>query len=106
MINLQRLIEVTRFISSKYTRSKVRKALPKDFEYIIDELLNINESLQNKEAYFSAIIETIIQIGRANAFIIAICKLIQRLVIDRLHVVGDIFDRGPNAEKVMEEKVF
>jgi len=101
--SLKRLIEVARVVSSKYTRSKVRKSLPHDFQYIIEELLNVNENLLNKEAYFSAIIKTIIEIDRADDFVIALSKLIQRLAVDRLHIVGDIFDRGPAADKVMDE---
>ncbi|MCF8366861.1 MAG: fructose-1,6-bisphosphatase [Bacteroidales bacterium] len=102
-VTLQRLIEVTRATASKYTRSKVRKALPADFAYIIEELLHESPTSQNKARYFEGIVQTIIRIGRASEFIIAICKLIQRLAIDRLHVVGDIFDRGPNPEKVMDK---
>ena len=102
-INLKRLINVSRVVSSKYTRSKVRKSLPTDFQYIIDELLNVNENVLNKEAYFSAIINTIIDIDRARDFVIALSQLIQRLAVDRLHIVGDIFDRGPAADKVMDE---
>jgi fructose-1,6-bisphosphatase III len=102
-VTLQRLIEVTRATASKYTRSKVRKALPPDFSYIIEELLHESPTSQNKARYFEGIIKTIIRIERAREFIIAICKLIQRLAIDRLHVVGDIFDRGPNPEKVMDK---
>ena len=100
---LKLLIEVARLFSSKYTRSKVRKSLPEDFQYIIDEMLNVNENLLNKEMYFSAIIDTIIDLDRAHAFIVTLSELIQRLAVDRLHVVGDIFDRGPAAEKVMDE---
>lgn len=99
-ITLQRLAKVARASASKYTRSKVRKAMPKDFGYIIDELLN--ESGEDKEDYFEGIINTIISIDRAEPFIIAICKFIQRLLIDRLHIIGDIYDRGPSAEKVMD----
>jgi fructose-1,6-bisphosphatase-3 len=102
-VTLQRLIEVTRSTASKYTRSKVRKALPDDFAYIIEELLHENPTDRNKEKYFEGIIQTIIRIDRAKEFVVAICKLIQRLSIDRLHVVGDIFDRGPNPEKVMDK---
>jgi fructose-1,6-bisphosphatase-3 len=102
-VTLQRLISVTRATASKYTRSKVRKALPQDFSYIIEELLHESPTSQNKARYFEGIIQTIIRIERAREFIIAICKLIQRLAIDRLHVVGDIFDRGPNPEKVMDK---
>ncbi len=99
-ITLQRLTKVARASASKYTRSKVRKAMPPDFGYIIDELLN--ESGEDKEDYFESIINTIIFIGRAKHFIIAICEFIQHLLIDRLHIIGDIFDRGPYPEKVME----
>jgi len=102
-ITLQRLAKVARAAASKYTRSKVRKAMPKDFGYIIDELLN--ESGEDKEEYFEGIINTIISIDRAEPFIIAICKFIQRLLIDRLHIIGDIFDRGPSAEKVMDRLI-
>lgn len=104
-VTLQRLIEVTRATASKYTRSKVRKALPADFAYIIEELLHESPDSPNKEKYFDEIIRTIIRIDRAKEFIIAICRLIQRLAIDRLHIVGDIFDRGPAPEKVMETLV-
>lgn len=102
-VTLQRLIEITRVMAQKYSRSKVRKSLPDEFRYIIDELLNVNEAQRDKEAYFGAIIKTIIEIDRASAFIVALCKLIKRLAIDRLHIVGDIFDRGPHADKVMDE---
>lgn len=101
-ITLYRLIEICRFVSSKYTRSKVRKALPKDFAYIIEELLHEDLDMNNKEEYYNEIIKTIIKIGRANEFIVAISKLIQKLVIDKLHIIGDIFDRGPGAEIVMD----
>ena len=100
-ITLYRLVEVCRVAASKYTRSKVRKALPKDFEYIIEELLHNDYSL-NKEQYYEQIIRTIIAIGRADAFIIALSKLIQRLIIDRLHIIGDIFDRGPGAHIILD----
>ncbi len=99
-ITLQRLTKVARASASKYTRSKVRKAMPKDFAYIIDELLN--ESGEDKEEYFESIINTIIYIGRAKNFIVAICEFIQHLLIDRLHIIGDIYDRGPYPEKVMD----
>lgn len=102
-ITLQRLVIVARAAASKYTRSKVRKAMPVDFSFIIDELLN--ESGEDKEEYFEGIINTIIRIDRAEAFIIAICKFIQRLLIDGLHIIGDIYDRGPFAEKVMDRLI-
>lgn len=101
-ITLHRLISICRFVSSKYTRSKVRKALPSDFSYIIDELLNEQPNRTNKEDYYNEIIRTIIKIGRGNEFIISISKVIQTLVIDRLHIVGDIFDRGPGADIIMD----
>jgi fructose-1,6-bisphosphatase-3 len=100
VITLQRLSMIARSAASKYTRSKVRKSMPKDFSYIMEELLN--ESGENKEEYFESIIFTIISIRRAEAFIIALCKFIQRLLIDRLHIIGDIYDRGPYAERVMD----
>lgn len=96
---LNRLVCVARDVAMKYTRSKVRKAMPKNYEYIIDELLY--ESSIDKASYFSSIIKSIIELDRANFFIESICAFIKRLLIDRLHVVGDIYDRGPNAEKVM-----
>lgn len=101
-ITLYRLIEICRYVSLKYTRSKVRKALPKDFSYIIEELLHEQPDRQDKEEYYNEIVKTIIKIGRANEFIVAISKLIQRLVVDRLHIVGDIFDRGPGAHIIMD----
>jgi len=101
--NLIYLIEIARNLASKYTRSKTRKTLPKEFQYIIEELLNVNENLMNKEAYFEAILNTIVELDRADKFIITLSTLIQNLAIDRLHIVGDIFDRGPAADKVMDE---
>jgi fructose-1,6-bisphosphatase-3 len=101
-ITIHRLIEVCRKAAFKYTRMKVRKALPEDFAYIIEELMHKGPEEFDKEEYYSEIIKTIIRIGRADEFIVALSKLIQRLVIDRLHIVGDIFDRGPGADIVME----
>ena len=101
MVTLQRLSMVARVAASKYTRSKVRKAMPKDFSYIIDELIN-QRTEKNKQDYYNEIIKSIIEIERARPFIIAMCNFIQRLMIDRLHIIGDIYDRGPSAEKVME----
>jgi len=99
---IYRLVIVCRKAAFKYTRMKVRKALPKDFAYIIEELMHQGPEEYDKEEYYSEIINAIISIGRADEFIIAMSKLIQRLVIDRLHIVGDIFDRGPGADIVME----
>ena len=101
-IHLFRLIEVCKRVSSKYTRSKVRKAFPKEFAYILDELLNENEDRINKYDYYNKIIETIIDLDRARAFIIAISNLIQRFAVDRLHIIGDIYDRGPGADIIMD----
>ena len=100
---LQQLIAVCRLATSKYTRSKVRKAMPKDFEYIIDELLNTDNGAANRQDYFSNILDTIIEIDRADEFIIQISQLIQRMVIDKLHIIGDIFDRGPGACAIMDD---
>ena len=102
-IMLYRLIEVSRAVSSKYTRSKVRKALPKGFDYIIDELLHSQGEDRNKENYYKQIIESIIDLNRADAFIIAISDLIKRMAIDHLHIIGDIYDRGPGAPIIMDK---
>jgi len=101
-ITLHRLISVCKRVSLKYTRSKVRKALPKDFAYIIEELINEKEEIVDKVAYYNEIVATIIRLRRAKDFIIALCKVIQRLVIDHLHIVGDIYDRGPKAVAIMD----
>lgn len=101
-VTLYRLIDLCRYVSSKYTRSKVRKALPKDFEYIIEELLHEKPNEIDKYEYYGEIINTIIDIDSAKKFIVALSKLIQRLVVDRLHIIGDIYDRGPGAEIIME----
>lgn len=94
-ITLHRLIQMARRTASKYTRSKVRKALPSDFAYVIEELITEKSEVHDKEAYYNEIIETIVRIKRAKDFITALCHLIQRLVVDHLHIVGDVFDRGP-----------
>lgn len=101
-ITLHRLVQITKRVCSKYTRSKVRKALPGDFSYVIEELITEKEEVQDKEAYYNEIIHTIIQIGRAPQFIGALSHLIQRMVIDHLHIVGDIYDRGPGAHIIMD----
>ena len=101
-ITLHRLVQITKRVSSKYTRSKVRKALPPDFSYIIEELITEKAEVQDKEAYYNEIIHTIIRIGRAPEFIVALSNLIQRLVIDHLHIVGDIFDRGPGPHIILD----
>ncbi len=99
---LNQLIAVCRNVSSKYTRSKVRKSLPQEFAYIIEELLHESTDDRNKQAYVGVIIQTIIGTGRAEGFIAALCRLIQRLAIDQLHILGDIFDRGPGAHHIMD----
>ena len=101
-ITLHRLVQITKKVASKYTRSKVRKALPKDFAYIIEELITEKADISDKEGYYNEIINTIIRIGRAQDFIIALSNLIQRLVIDHLHIVGDIFDRGPGPHIILD----
>ncbi len=101
-ITLHRLVQMTKRVASKYTRSKVRKALPRDFSYVIEELITEKEEVQDKEAYYNEIIHTIIRIGRAPDFIAALCNLIQRLVIDHLHIVGDIYDRGKGPHIIMD----
>lgn len=101
-ITIHQLVAVCRDVSSKYTRSKVRKSLPNGFSYIIQELLHERTEDTNKTAYVNVIIDTIISTGRADDFIIAIANVIQRLAIDRLHILGDIFDRGPGAHIILD----
>lgn len=101
-ITINRLIKVCRKAAFKYTRMKVKKALPKDFEYIIEELMYKGANEEDKAEYYDSIVNTIISINRSEAFIIAMSELIQRLVIDQLHIIGDIYDRGPGAEIVMD----
>ena len=102
IIIIYRLIEICKVVCSKYTRSKVRKAMTKDFEYILQELLYEKKELANKKEYFDSIVDTIISIDRGKEFIIAISNLIQRLNIDHLHIVGDIYDRGPFPHLIMD----
>lgn len=102
-VHLYLLIEVSKRAASKYTRSKVRKALPKDFAYVIEELITEKAEVNDKESYYNEIISTIIRIGRAEDFIVAISELIQRLVVDHLHIVGDIYDRGPGPHIIMDK---
>ena len=101
-ITIHQLVRVCRDVSSKYTRSKVRKTLPPEFGYIIEELLHERSDDQDKAAYVAVIVDTIISTGRADAFIVAICNVIQRLIIDQLHILGDIFDRGPGAHLILD----
>ena len=102
-ITIHKLVKVCRDVSSKYTRSKVRKSLPADYSYIIEELLHEHSDDNNKADYVRVIVETIITTGRADDFIIAICKVIQRLAIDQLHILGDVYDRGAGAHIIMDE---
>ena len=102
-ITLRQLVSVCKITTSKYTQSKVRKMLPKDFEYVITELMTTGSKDFNKEEYYSQIIDSIIAIGRADKFIIALCNLVQNSVIDKLHIVGDIFDRGDSPHLVIDE---
>lgn len=101
-ITIHHLVSICKLVSSKYTRSKVRKALPEDFSYIIQELLHEHTEDADKAAYVNVIIDTIISTGRADDFIIAISNVIQRLAIDQLHILGDIYDRGPGAHIIMD----
>lgn len=101
-VTIYRLIRMSKNASSKYTRSKVRKAFPKDFAYILDELLTGRPDMSDQEAYYNEIINSVIKTARASELIVAFCDLIRRLVVDHLHVLGDIFDRGPSPDKVMD----
>lgn len=102
-ITLYRLIEVCKCTASKYTRSKVRKALPEEFAYVIEELITERADTTDKEHYYNEIVNTIIRIGRAENFIVALSELVQRLIVDHLHIVGDIYDRGPGPHIIMEK---
>jgi fructose-1,6-bisphosphatase-3 len=102
-ITIMRLVAVCRDVSSKYTRSKVRKSLPEEFAYIIEELLHERTDDNDKADYVSGIVNSIISTGRADDFIIAICHVIQRLAIDRLHILGDIYDRGSGAHIILDD---
>ncbi len=101
-ITLYRLIEIIKRVAEKYSRSKVRKALPTDFTYIIEELITEKADITDKESYYAEIINTIISLDRAQAFIITMSELIQRLTVDHLHIIGDIYDRGPGPHIIMD----
>ena len=101
-VSLHRLIAVCKESSAKYTRSKLRKSLPPDFSYILEELLSENNRVVEKEEYYNEIFDTIIRLNRAKEFIVAIAGVIQKLVVTRLHVIGDIFDRGPGPHIIMD----
>ena len=102
-ITIYRLVQICREVSSKYTRSKVRKKMPKEYAYAIDELLHVDGNDENKKLYYNEIIHSIIDNSIADKFIAALCRLIQNLTIDNLHIIGDIFDRGPRADIIMQE---
>ena len=102
-ITLFRLIKICKVVGSKYSRSKVRKAIPKDYQYIIDELLHSNQDVYDKGSYYEKIIDSIISLGRADAFIIATSELIQQLAVDHMHIIGDIYDRGPGPHIIIDE---
>ena len=102
-ITIYRLVQICKVVSSKYTRSKVRKKMPREFAYVIDELLHVDYNDDNKRIYYSEIIHSIIDNSVADKFIVALCELIQNLTIDNLHIIGDIFDRGPRADIIMDE---
>ena len=100
---IQNLFTLLAFVAAKYTRSKVRKALPPQYTYIMEELLYTDRNLPDNNIYFETIQNYLIDLGEANAFILALSKVIRQLIIDHLHIVGDIFDRGAAADKVMNE---
>ena len=102
-ITIYRLVQSCKEVASKYTRSKVRKKMPKEFAYIIDELLHVDYNDENKKLYYNEIIRSIIDNDIGDKFIIALCRLIQNLTIDNLHIIGDIYDRGPRADIIMNE---
>ncbi len=102
-VTIYRLVRICKEVSSKYTRSKVRKKVPHDFAYAIDELLHVDYNDENKKVYYSEIIQTILDVQIAEKFIVALSRLIQNLTIDNLHIIGDIFDRGPRADIIMNE---
>ena len=101
-ISIYRLVELCKYCSSKYTRSKVRKLLPAEYSYVIEELLHEHRKSEHKEEYYESLVETIINLGQSEDFIVAICTAIQRLVVDRLHIVGDIYDRGPRPDIIVD----
>ena len=102
-ITLYRLIQVCKNTASKYTRSKVRKAMSEDYAYVMEELITENGDTLDKENYYNTIINTIVEIGGADDFIVAMSRLIQRLAVDHLHILGDIYDRGPGPHLIMDK---
>ena len=101
-MTLLRLIDLCRFVSSKHTRDHVRRCLPQNCGYILDELLHAHFEDHDKDQYYGEIIESIIRYDRADAYIIRFCEVIKRLAVDRLHIVGDLFDRGPRPDRILD----
>ncbi|MGA4514597.1 fructose-1,6-bisphosphatase III [Staphylococcus caledonicus] len=99
---IERLIDLITYCSSKYTRSKLRKALPKEFVYIVEELLYKSNEFNNKKSYYETLVNQIIELEQSDDLIIGLSYSVQRLVVDHLHVVGDIYDRGPQPDKIMD----
>ena len=97
------LVDVVKKVSGKYTRSKIRKAIPSEYRYVIEELITEKEEIYDKERYYKEILNSIIDIDMADEVIITLCNLIQRLVVDHLHIVGDIYDRGPGPHIIMDK---
>ena len=103
METLQYLVDVVKRVSSKYTRSKVRRAIPEEYRYVVEELITEKEEIYDKERYYKEILRSIVDVGVADSVIITLCNLIQRLVVDHLHIVGDIYDRGPGPHIIMDK---
>ena len=101
-LTLLRLIELCRFVSSKHTRDHVRRCLPQNCGYILDELLHAHFEDHDKDQYYGEIIESILRYDRADAYIVRFCEVIKRLAVDRLHIVGDLFDRGPRPDRILD----
>ena len=101
-LTLLRLIDLCRFVSSKHTRDHVRRCLPQNCGYILDELLHAHFEDHDKEQYYGEIIESILRYDRADAYIVRFCEVIKRLAVDRLHIVGDLFDRGPRPDRILD----
>ena len=101
-LTLLRLIDLCRFVSSKHTRDHVRRCLPQNCGYILDELLHAHFEDHDKDQYYGEIIESIIRYDRADAYIVRFCEVIKRLAVDRLHIVGDLFDRGPRPDRILD----
>ena len=102
-LTIHQLVTLGKEVSNKYSRSKVRKKIDNDYAYAIDELLHSDLNDKDKKQYYSEIIQAIIDVNQGDEFIIALSDLIRTLTVDHLHIIGDIFDRGPRADKVMDE---